>query len=318
MPQFRLMINRRLIRIKIFQSLFGEFDGSEISANHIKKSVKKSIRDMEQNLLTVLSFGPELAHFISTDHNPTDYKFNTSLEDNKSFRIFTENSFFETLTNDEKISNYLSKPKLSWSQEKEILFIIYKEIKKSAEYKDIMASDLNSNDFFTFSRFVYKYLILSSVEFEHLMEEKNIYWYDEKIPILKSLEKIFDEYEKHHKVILPSLFKNEKEDLKMVDDLINSYIENKEEIEKSLAKYTPGWDNDRITKIDYTLILMALTEFRYMPHIPVKVSLNEYIEVAKMYSTPKSSKFINGTLDKILHDWKKQNLIHKKGRGLIG
>jgi N utilization substance protein B len=312
------MINRRLIRIKTFQSLFGAFDDDEITATPIQKSVKKSIRDMEQNLLTVLSFGPELAHFISTDHNPNDYKYNTSIEDAKSFRIFTENSFFETLTDDKKLSNYLSKPKLSWSQEKEILFIIYKDIKKSEEYKQILSSDLNSNDFFIFSRFIYKYLILNSVEFEQLMEEKNIFWYDEKIPILKSLEKIFDEYEKHQKVILPNLFKNEKDDLKMVDDLISSYIENKEEIEKSLSKYTPDWDNDRITKIDYTLILMALTEFKYMPHIPVKVSLNEYIEVAKMYSTPKSSKFINGTLDKILHDWKKQNLIHKKGRGLIG
>ena len=312
------MINRRLIRIKTFQSLFAEFDGNETSAKHIQKSVKKSIRDMEQNLLTVLSFGPELAHFILTDHNPTDYKYKTSSEDLKSFQIFTKNIFLEILADDEKISNYLSKPKLSWSQEKEILFIIYKEIKKSEEYKAILASDLGPNDFFKFSHFIYKYLILNSVEFEHLMEEKNIYWYDEKIPILKSLEKIFDEYEQNKKIILPKLFKNEKEDLRMVDDLISSYLENKKEIENSLAKYTPEWDNDRITKIDYTLMLMALTEFRYMPHIPVKVSLNEYIEVAKMYSTPKSSKFINGTLDKILHDWNKQNLIHKKGRGLIG
>ena len=312
------MINRRLIRIKTFQSLFAEFDGNETSATHIQKSVKKSIRDMEQNLLTVLSFGPELAHFILTDHNPTDYKYKTSSEDLKSFQIFTKNIFLEILADDEKISNYLSKPKLSWSQEKEILFIIYKEIKKSEEYKAILASDLGQSDFFKFSHFIYKYLILNSVEFEHLMEEKNIYWYDEKIPILKSLEKIFDEYEQNKKIILPKLFKNEKEDLRMVDDLISSYLENKKEIENSLAKYTPEWDNYRITKIDYTLMLMALTEFRYMPHIPVKVSLNEYIEVAKMYSTPKSSKFINGTLDKILHDWNKQNLIHKKGRGLIG
>ena len=77
------MINRRLIRIKTFQSLFAEFDGNETSAKHIQKSVKKSIRDMEQNLLTVLSFGPELAHFILTDHNPTDYKYKTSSEDLK-------------------------------------------------------------------------------------------------------------------------------------------------------------------------------------------------------------------------------------------
>ena len=80
---------------------------------------------------------------------------------------------------------------------------------------------------------------------------------------------------------MPNLFKNEREDLKMVDDLVSSYLENKIEIEESLSKYTPDWDNDRMNKIDYTLILMALTEFRYMPHIPVKVSLNEYIEIAK-------------------------------------
>ncbi|MDB9882926.1 transcription antitermination protein NusB, partial [Bacteroidia bacterium] len=80
----------------------------------------------------------------------------------------------------------------------------------------------------------------------------------------------------------------------------------------------PGWDSDRITKIDYLLMIMALLEFKYMPMIPVKVTLNEYIEIAKMYSTPKSSKFVNGTLDKILQDWKQQDLIKKKGRGLIG
>lgn len=312
------MINRRLIRIKIFQSLFVELENNETPTAQIQKSVKKSIWDMEQNLLAVLSFGPELAHFILTDHNPTDYKFNTSKEDSKNFKIFTENSFFKTLSDNDTVSNYLSKPKLSWSKEKETLFIIYKEIKKSEEYNHILQSNLTSNDFFLFSKFIYKHLIFNSVEFEQLMEEKNIYWYDEKIPILKSIERLCDDYEKHQKIILPNLFKNEREDLKMVDDLVSSYIENKIEIEESLSKYTPDWDNDRMNKIDYTLILMALIEFRYMPHIPVKVSLNEYIEIAKMYSTSKSSKFINGTLDKILHDWKKQNLIHKKGRGLVG
>ena len=312
------MINRRLIRIKTFQSLFVELENNETPTAQIQKSVKKSIWDMEQNLLAVLSFGPELAHFILTDYNPTDYKFNTSKEDSKNFKIFTENSFFKTLSDNDTVSNYLSKPKLSWSKEKETLFIIYKEIKKSEEYNHILQSDLTSNDFFLFSKFIYKHLIFNSVEFEQLMEEKNIYWYDEKIPILKSIERLCDDYEKHQKIILPNLFKNEREDLKMVDDLVSSYIENKIEIEESVSKYTPDWDNDRMNKIDYTLILMALTEFRYMPHIPVKVSLNEYIEIAKMYSTSKSSKFINGTLDKILHDWKKQNLIHKKGRGLVG
>jgi N utilization substance protein B len=73
-----------------------------------------------------------------------------------------------------------------------------------------------------------------------------------------------------------------------------------------------------MTKIDHLLMIMALLEFKHMPMIPVKVTLNEYIEIAKMYSTPKSSKFVNGTLDKILKDWNSKDLIKKKGRGLIG
>jgi len=306
------MINRRLIRIKIFQSLFTELDNDETLTTQIQKSVKKSILDMEQNLLAVLSFGPELAHFISTDHNPNDYKYKTSDEDTKAFKIFTENSFFKNLADNVTVSNYLSKPKLSWSQEKETLFIIYKEIKKTDEFQELLKSDLTASDFFIFSRFIFKYLIFNSVEFEQLMEEKNIYWYDEKIPILKSIERLCDDYEKQEKIILPNLFKNEKEDLKMVDDLVSSFLDNKSEIEQLLSEYTPDWDNDRMNKIDYTLILMALTEFRFMPLIPVKVSLNEYIEIAKMYSTTKSSKFINGTLDKILHDWKKTKFDQQK------
>jgi hypothetical protein len=191
------MINRRLIRIKIFQSLFTELDNDETLTTQIQKSVKKSILDMEQNLLAVLSFGPELAHFISTDHNPNDYKYKTSDEDTKAFKIFTENSFFKNLADNVTVSNYLSKPKLSWSQEKETLFIIYKEIKKTEEFQELLKSDLTASDFFIFSRFIFKYLIFNSVEFEQLMEEKNIYWYDEKIPILKSIERLCDDYEKH-------------------------------------------------------------------------------------------------------------------------
>ena len=127
-----------------------------------------------------------------------------------------------------------------------------------------------------------------------------------------------DHFDEAKEVRIPALFKNEREDLQMADELVEVYFAHKIEIDESISKYTPGWDSERITKIDYMLITMALLEFKYMPMIPVKVTLNEYIEIAKMYSTPKSSKFLNGTLDRILKDWTEQNIIQKKGRGLIG
>lgn len=312
------MINRRLIRIKAFQALFGEYGQEQSRPSVVVNQVQKSIHGLGTNFLAVLSFGPEFCHFISSEHNPSEFKFQPKDDDIKSFQLFTENVFFKALEADKKISAYRARPTLDWQQEKDIMFLIYKELKKTTEYEEAKSSDLTIKAQTDFALFIYKFLMLHSVEFEQLMEDKNIVWYDEKIPILKSVEGLMTEYEKSGNISLPNLFKNEEEDLQLSEDLILKYFEFRTELETELQEFTPGWDSERMTKIDHLLMIMALLEFKYMPMIPVKVTLNEYIEIAKMYSTPKSSKFVNGTLDKILKDWNAKDLIKKKGRGLIG
>ncbi len=312
------MINRRLIRIKAFQALFGEYGQEQSRPSVVVNQVQKSIHGLGTNFLAVLSFGPEFCHFISSEHNPSEFKFQPKDDDIKSFQLFTENVFFKALEADKKISAYRARPTLDWQQEKDIMFLIYKELKKTTEYEEAISSDLTIKAQTDFALFIYKFLMLHSVEFEQLMEDKNIVWYDEKIPILKSVEGLMTEYEKSGNISLPNLFKNEEEDLQLSEDLILKYFEFRTELETELQEFTPGWDSERMTKIDHLLMIMALLEFKYMPMIPVKVTLNEYIEIAKMYSTPKSSKFVNGTLDKILKDWNAKDLIKKKGRGLIG
>lgn len=312
------MINRRLIRIKAFQALFGEYGQEQSRPSVVVNQVQKSIHGLGTNFLAVLSFGPEFCHFISSEHNPSEFKFQPKDDDIKSFQLFTENVFFKALEADKKISSYRARPTLDWQQEKDIMFLIYKELKRTTEYEEAISSDLTVQAQTDFALFIYKYLMLHSVEFEQLMEDKNIVWYDEKIPILKSVEGLMTEYEKSGNISLPNLFKNEEEDLQLSEDLILKYFEFRTELETDLQEFTPGWDSERMTKIDHLLMIMALLEFKYMPMIPVKVTLNEYIEIAKMYSTPKSSKFVNGTLDKILKDWNAKDLIKKKGRGLIG
>lgn len=312
------MLNRRLIRIKTFQALFGEFGQEKSNPAVVAKNVKKSMHGMGTNLLAVLNFLPILSHFIETEHNPTDFKYTTSADDIKNFKLITDNTFVKKLLENEQMSVYAQKPTIDWHIEKDTIFSIYKEIKQADFYTLAMTLPLSDENYTEFSKALYKHLLLDSVEFEQLIEDKNIYWYDEKIPILKSIEKIMDTYEANGNIEIPALFKNEKEDLQMADDIVEIYFAHKTEIDNSISKYTPGWDSERITKIDYMLMTMAMLEFKYMPMIPVKVTLNEYIEIAKMYSTPKSSKFLNGTLDKILQDWTEQKIIQKKGRGLIG
>ena len=312
------MLNRRLIRIKTFQALFGEFGPENSSPSVIAKNVKQSMHGMGNNFLAVLNFLSVFAHFIETEHNPLDFKFTTSEDDIKNFDLITKNTFLEQLLANNEMSAYVQRPSIDWLADKDTVFVIYKDVKESDFYKLSMALPLDDVSYADFSRSFYKYLLLESVEFEQLMEDKNIFWYDEKIPILKRIEKVMDHFDEAKEVRLTALFKNEHEDLQMADDLVEIYFAHKTEIDENISKYTPGWDSERITKIDYMLITMALLEFKYMPLIPVKVTLNEYIEIAKMYSTPKSSKFLNGTLDRILKDWTEQSVIQKKGRGLIG
>lgn len=312
------MLNRRLIRIKTFQALFGEFGQDNSRPTAVINSVQKSMRGMGNSFMAVVNFLPSFSHYLFTEHNPSDFKFNTTDEDLKNFKLITDNVFVSELAEAEAFRKYSIKPTIDWFLEKDTIFIIYKDIKKTDFYKTAIESQLSKEDYIAFTRDFYKYLLLDSVEFEQMMEDKNIYWYDEKIPILKSLERLVDDYAAKNEFMFPALFKNEKEDLEMAEELVENYFEHQTDVAETIGKYTPGWDSDRITKIDYMLLSLALVEFRYMPMIPVKVTLNEYIEIAKMYSTPKSSKFINGTLDKILKDWKESDLIHKKGRGLIG
>ncbi len=312
------MINRRLIRIKVFQALFGDFGQENTRPSTIINNVKQSIFGLENNLLSVFNFGPELSHFVESEHNPSELKYNPTEDDIKCFRLITENPFFKDLSENEDFKKYSAKPTIDWQQEKDSMFLIYKEIKKTDTFKIAMVTPLNEQNQFEIAKYLYKHLLLESVEFEQLMEDKIIFWYDEKIPILKTIERVLNAYDEDGSIELPKIQKIGSEELEMAEEIISNCFEHRAEIEESINEYTPGWDSDRITKIDFVLMVMALCEFKYMPMIPVKVTLNEYIEIAKMYSTPKSSKFLNGTLDKILQDWTSKKLISKKGRGLIG
>ncbi len=312
------MINRRLIRIKVFQALFGEFGQDNVRPSAIIHNVLKSISGIHNSFLSVLSFGPQLKHFIASEHNPQEYKYKPLEDDIKSFKLLTENPFLLALEQDVIMENYLKRPTLDWQQEKETMFLIYKEFKKTDLYKIAIVKPLDDDNFLEIAKYLYKYLIFESVEFEQLLEDKNIFWYDEKIPVLKATEKALMAFEEKKSIEIAPNWDSKFEDETMAEDLVEHYFEHKAEIQAVISEHTPGWDSERITKIDYVLMMMALCEFKYMPMIPVKVTLNEYIEIAKMYSTPKSSKFLNGTLDKILQEWKSQNLIQKVGRGLIG
>jgi N utilization substance protein B len=166
---------------------------------------------------------------------------------------------------------------------------------------------------------ILKHLVLDNPDIESVLEEQSIYWNDDLdfvlSMVLKTFKK-FKEYSDNSQSLLP-MFKDD-EDRKFAKDLFRKVILNHGENMMLIKEHTVNWDIERIAFVDNLILELALTEFLYFPSIPTKVTMNEYIELSKYYSTEKSRNFINGILDKALKDLKKAEKIHKAGRGLIG
>jgi N utilization substance protein B len=147
-----------------------------------------------------------------------------------------------------------------------------------------------------------------------LFEEKNIHWADDTFVAFNSVIRSFETFE--GEFVMQPLLKDEKDDLDFMSILFQQTIIYKTQFEELIDKHTKNWDIERIANMDMLLMEMALAEILYLPNIPVKASLNEYIDISKEYSTPNSKTFVNGVLDKIILDLKEQNKINKTGRGL--
>ena len=204
-----------------------------------------------------------------------------------------------------------------WSLDTEYIKIVFDELQKSALYKAYLSSETTS--FQADKSFVidfFKEIIAPNEKLADYFEDKMISWVDD-IPfvntwIVKSLSK-----QKEGKIfVLDSLYKD-NDDKQFVSDLFRKTVLKHQNYDQDIADQTPNWEADRIADIDMILIKMAITEFLNFPSIPTKVTINEFIEIAKDYSTGKSSYFINGVLDKLSKEYTKEKKINKIGRGLI-
>lgn len=166
---------------------------------------------------------------------------------------------------------------------------------------------------------LYNKIILVAEDLYQVLEEQSIYWNDDVefvISMITKTLKKFNEYSDSDQRLLP-MYKDQ-EDRDFAKDLIRKSIVNHDELRELIKEHSKNWDVERIAFMDILIMQLAITEFLYFPSIPTKVSLNEYIELSKYYSTEKSRNFINGILDKTLKDLKRSGKINKAGRGLIG
>ena len=233
---------------------------------------------------------------------------------------FVDNLLIEQLRNNEHLLRFVEQHKLNWSNYPELIKQIYTRVIEGDEYKEYMAT--NSNGYFEDKRIItriYSHIVFPSELLSSILEEQSIYWNDDIEFITSMIVKTFKKFKEGDGAGKPlmELYKNE-EDRDYVVKLYRQTIIHRDEYVEYIKENTRNWDLERIAFMDILIMQMAIAELIGFPSIPVKVSLNEYLEISKFYSTSKSNVFINGVLDMVVSLLKDEKKIVKKGRGLIG
>lgn len=315
------MLNRRHLRIKILQALYAFEQAKGQSIGQAEKDLMYHIQKMYEMylylMLIMIDIRDVAARKIEDNKNkrlPTD-------EDLRPNTRFIDNRFIAQLDANKALKAAAEKHKTNWMGEGELLRRFYKQLSETKEYQAYMTAPkkLTYEDDKEAVIRLFKRHLINYPGLHDFFEERSIHWIDDldlsasmAIKTLKSFTESTDEFQE----LLP-LWKDPEDELPFVKTLFRKVLTQSEEHAELIHKHTDNWELDRIAVMDTILMKMALTEAREFPQIPVKVTLNEYIELAKYYSTPKSSNFINGVLDKLFAEMQSEGTIKKLGRGLI-
>ncbi|WP_321343868.1 transcription antitermination factor NusB [uncultured Draconibacterium sp.] len=314
------MISRRIIRTKVLQVLYAYYSTDEKSINNTEKELFFCIHKAYDLYHYLLALVPEIAHYAEgrieirrNKHQPTHEDLNPNTK-------FITNQVIQQLRINNKLNTYVDQKKLSWKDHPELIKELYLMMIESDIYEEYMAdknrSYLNDRKFI---EKLFNKIILISEDLYMVLEEQSIYWNDDVEFVISMISKTlrrFNELSDSEQSLMP-MFKDQ-EDRDFTKDLLRKSIINHDELRELIKEHSRNWDVERIAFMDILIMQLAITEFLYFPTIPTKVSLNEYIELSKFYSTEKSRNFINGILDKTLKDLKRTEKISKEGRGLIG
>jgi N utilization substance protein B len=302
------------------QCIYALIQSKDDSLEKQEKFLKVSIENMYVLYLLVLSLLAELHQMANRHVNRASKKYVATEEDTyPDPEKFVKNRLLLQIANNESLKAALSKRKLNnWYLNEEYVKIIYKEVVGSDIYKQYMTNGKNDyEDDRDVVLQLFKNIIAPNDKIYEYFEEDKLTWVDD-IPIvntylMKRLRKASEN--SNEKFFLPALLKDQQ-DMDYANELLTKTLLNDAKWEQEIEGKTPNWDNDRIAEIDSIILKMAICELLNFPSIPEKVTLNEYLEIAKEYSTPKSSIFINGVLDKLAKEYKSNGRLQKIGRGL--
>ena len=313
------MLNRRHIRVKVMQSIYAMHQHQSDNLDKEEKFLFQSIENTQNLYLLLLSAlieikkkEEEYINLASKKHLATKEERNPNLKfiNNKVLVLLTESEALETALDDNNINN--------WKLNDDIILGLIDAIKESQLYQNYMQKPVGSfEDDKNFIVDLYTEVIAPSDRLYDYLEDHKLTWLDD-LPAINTLivKQIKQLKGEHDTLVIPKVYKDE-DDKDFVKNLFRKTVLNELELSKEYIDKTPNWDVERIAEIDTIILKMAICELLKFPSIPTKVTINEYLEIAKEYSTPKSSIFINGILDNLVKEFTQDGKLKKSGRGLL-
>lgn len=311
------MINRRLIRIKVFKVLYSNMFGGSDSIGEAQKQLRISCQSTHQLYFFVMNLMVALKKAAEARIENGLRKFNPAPWEKNPNRKFVENKLLGFLENDSVFTTYCEKHALLWAGDdtrfvRKLLAQIsgrdyYLDYMASPERSvaqdcelvaDILANEVNENE-----------------ELEEILEDKSLYWMDDLSYVINVIFRSIDMFKSRGRIFYPDTFMKE-DDRDFAFKLLSASMVHFDEYLALIARNVPNWDSERFVATDTVLISQGIAEAVAFEEIPVKVTINEYVEISKFYSTQNSKVFINGLLDKLIHQLTVDNTICKQGRGL--
>ena len=283
------------------------------------KNLSHSIHSIHDLYILKISFLIEILQKAVNKYKISKDSLRGKVSELYSDQRFSQNQFLKQISSNLNILELIdSKDYINWEIDYKYVNLIYDKIISSEIYSDYLNNEKSTYEIdIKFIQNVFKEIIVTDEKYQSFIEEKKIYWMDDYPLVNTLLLKFLKNLKANNldKLFYFKLFSNSSDKV-FFDRLANLSLKNFESNNKIIGRYITNWDLDRLAKIDLVIINLALTELTNFKEIPIKVSLNEYIEISKDYSTEKSSFFINGILDKTVKDLINKNSIIKEGRGL--
>lgn len=319
------MLNRRILRIKAFKVLYGSVLSEEKSLSQAQVQLEQSCEAARDLYIYMLSIVSPLTKVARERIEAAQKKFNPTEEERNPNMKFADNALAQLLDSDVDFQKILSKKKFSWAQYDLLLKKVMTSVASKEYYAEYMASAERSlkEDCKLFTK-IFEEEFVDSEELEMILEEKSLHWNDDLAYALTWCCRTFKAFAEGESWKLPALYQSEmmkgaevESDKLFVTRLLQHSFAGYEKYSAMVAESVQGWEKDRLFSTDVILIVMGLAEAVNFPTIPVKVTINEYVELSKFYGTPKSRSFVNGLLDRLVQQLVNDGQIVKEGKGLL-